>query len=346
MKTIEQMSLEEKIGQLFVITSPHRYPDGETIHLLTAFHASGIHIQEENVERFQQLSNFIARLQMYADKQLPLFIISDRYGGAYPTLAKKLTKTFTEKQLGTINNRLYTKQYAEYNAKLLHELGFNTMRRPPVYVDAVEDDSFGADPRRVAQHSVATIDGHRNAGTLSIAKIGKKQVETIFDANWERKPWIHNSSLLYPLYKAITNDVECLHVPMQTFAIDRDIDSDNAVTHIIEEKLQFSNVFTTSVSLAEANVEEQIETIVRALNHSVHLIMLDGSYNAQFRVIETIRQAVVDGEIEEKTIDIAVEKVLRIKKSLHVKQLARLDHSQLQTRLANNLTNKLQSLLE
>lgn len=340
------MSLEEKVGQLFTITSPHSYPDGETIHLLTAFHASGICIQEENVERLQQLSNFIARLQMYADKQLPLFIISDRYGGAYPTLAKKLTKTFTEKQLGTINNRLYTKQYAEYNAKLLHELGFNTMMRPPVHVDEGEDDSFGTDPRHVAQHSVATIDGHRNADTLSIAEIGKEQVEAIIDANWERKPWIHNNSLLYPLYKAIANDVECLHVPIQTFALDRNINSDNDVTHIIEEKLQFSNIFTTSVSLVEANVEEQIEPIVRALNHSVHLIMLDGSYNAQFHVIEAIRQAVVDGEIKEETIDIAVEKVLRIKESLHVKELARLDHSQLQTRLAIDLTNKLQSLLE
>lgn len=345
-KMIEQMSLEEKIGQLFVVTTPHSSHDGEIIHLLTSFHVSGVLIQHENVIRPQQLSNLIARMQMFANKELPLFIVSEHYGGEFPNLAKKLTKNFTEKELGIVNNRLYTKQYAEYKAKELCELNFNMIIKPPLHVSEDVKHSFGTEPKRVAHHSVATIDGHRKAGLLSVAKITPEQGVAIKRADWQRKPWIHNNSSLYPLHKVIKQNVDGVHIPFQMFETIAKPKSDDSVTRILEEYLQFSNACMTTVSLDEMNLEEQINTIVAAINHSVHLITLSGSYDAQWKTIEAIRQAVLHGEIERRVIERAVEKVLQLKEHIHVKELTQLNDDVFKSRRATDLIDKLENALK
>src|SRR5699024_5821417 len=108
---LDHLSLEEKIGQLFVVTTPEQKLTGELIHLVTGFHISGLLVRDENVVRPQQLRNLHARLQMYAHRERPLFLISDRFSNNYVAIEKQMLKSFTKKELGTINNRLYTKQY-------------------------------------------------------------------------------------------------------------------------------------------------------------------------------------------------------------------------------------------
>lgn len=338
---LDHLSLEEKIGQLFVVTTPEQKLTGELIHLVTGFHISGLLVRDENVVRPQQLRNLHARLQMYAHRERPLFLISDRFSNNYVAIEKQMLKSFTKKELGTINNRLYTKQYASYKGKGLYELGINTLLTNPLTISTSHSASFSDNPRHVAQHCEAMIAGLNDAQLKAFVTIDEQQIEELVQVSLEGKRLVPSDSLLYPLYKVLKNNDIGIHIPLEWL---QNIEKNEQISHlfqVLHEQFSFANVHATSMTLQEQKLDEQMEAIKRAIQHGCKLFIINGTYKAQIKLIESVREAVLTHEIEEETIDRAVMNVLRMKENIHVQQLEKLKPHALKPRLASELTDKL-----
>src|SRR5699024_6277657 len=105
-----------------------------------------------------------SNLQLYSDKSMPLFIAAQQETGS-----KGMTSIPSQQTLGTINNRLYTKQAADIVGKEMVATGINMNLGPDLSLSKDNATSFSEHITLVAQHGRATVEGYQKHGIISAA---------------------------------------------------------------------------------------------------------------------------------------------------------------------------------
>lgn len=166
---IESMSLEEKIGQLFIVnlelldTSKGNFYEHKRItkqmkESLQKFPVGGVIFFSRNIEKRKQTRKLINRLQKNSD--IPLFVTVDEEGGDVARIGaneKMKTETFpTMEEIGRTQDEDYVYQMASTIGREIGELGFNVDFAPVADVRTSELNqeigtrSFGDDPDKVS----------------------------------------------------------------------------------------------------------------------------------------------------------------------------------------------------
>src|SRR5690625_1386862 len=122
---LESFTLEEKVGQLFMVGFNGLEPNGDIINLITKYHVGGICYFSRNLKTPKQVHKLSTELQSYANIKTPLFLSIDQEGGMINRITEGITVSPNNMALGAINNRLYTKQIAEIVARELGAMGIN-----------------------------------------------------------------------------------------------------------------------------------------------------------------------------------------------------------------------------
>src|SRR5699024_5963893 len=120
---LEEMSIDEKIGQLFMVGVDGTAVNSDHIHLLKTYHVGGIYYKEHNVKHPKQVHRFSEKLQSYADVHHPLFIATKQNGGQLNTIQDKTTPGLAPQRLGHLKNRVYTKRFAHLMGHELKNMG-------------------------------------------------------------------------------------------------------------------------------------------------------------------------------------------------------------------------------
>lgn len=195
---VKNMSLEEKIGQLFLVnfesldkTNGSYYEFREItdqmIKNLKKYNVGGVVFFSRNIETREQTMKFIADLQK--NTRIPLYISVDEEGGEVARIANnnnmQTTKFPTMEEVGAMNDTEYTYNMGSTIGKEIKELGFNLNFAPVADVKTNENNteigsrSFGDTAKLVSkmvkqmvlglqeQNVSATLKhfpGHGNAG--------------------------------------------------------------------------------------------------------------------------------------------------------------------------------------
>lgn len=170
--TASRMTLEEKVGQLFM-PAVYASADGATLRLLRGYvadcHVGGIVLLKGTLEEAALLADTLASMSPTG-----LFIAIDAEWG----LSMRLdgAPEFPDNcRLGATADELMMYDYGREMARECRLTGINMLLGP--VVDVVESRrsvigrrSFGADPHRVADLAVAYARGVESGGVLSVAK--------------------------------------------------------------------------------------------------------------------------------------------------------------------------------
>src|SRR5699024_4039115 len=149
---IDSLTLEEKVGQLFVVGFNDTKITDDVIHLMSYFKVGGLLYRKENVHSIKQLHKLSTNAQFYAKTGLPLFLAMEQAGVDANTVSKGRTISPSQATIGRANNRLYTTQMAEIVAKELRGIGVN-MNFAPVLNENNEDEKhFGDNVDHIAKH--------------------------------------------------------------------------------------------------------------------------------------------------------------------------------------------------
>src|SRR5690625_3388790 len=122
---LKSMSIEEKVGQLFMVGFDGYEANGDIINLITKYNVSGICYFSRNLKDPKQVHTLSTKLQSYAKKDFPLFLTIDQEGGMVNRLTEGITISPSNMALGALNNRVYTKRIAEIVAQELRAMGVN-----------------------------------------------------------------------------------------------------------------------------------------------------------------------------------------------------------------------------
>ena len=198
---LEQLTLEEKIGQLFMLRLPWQTTavNSNIRNTMEQIPVGGIILFGDNVNSVQQVQTLTADLQNLA--RLPLFISTDEEGGRVSRVGRLFEGGATPPafEIGREGNPQLAYEMGQLNAERLLSLGINMNFAPVADIwsnpanTVIGNRAFGHTPEEVSLGVVATIDGLQDSGVFAVLKHFPGHGDTYEDSHFQLA--FHNHGL-------------------------------------------------------------------------------------------------------------------------------------------------------
>jgi beta-N-acetylhexosaminidase len=170
---IAHMTLDEELGQLFLVALAGTDYNANNAGMIEQMHAGGIILYAINMTSVSQTRTLIATAQAHAD--FPLIVVTDEEGGWVDRLKQFYGFRPSATMIGQNGSPDYAYSQGERTGQDMAALGFNTDFAPDVDVQLVDgpDQSsrtFGSTPDAVSSLAGAYLNGLQNAGVIGTLK--------------------------------------------------------------------------------------------------------------------------------------------------------------------------------
>ncbi|MFG6120959.1 glycoside hydrolase family 3 protein [Thalassobacillus sp. B23F22_16] len=347
---IQHMTMEEKIGQLFMV---HVYgetptdPNYEDTNLkqnrgvknfkemIEQYHIGGVIYfnwtanigTPIDFEQVNALSNGLQEIAMDQRMPIPLMIATDQEGGVVARVTEPATVFPGNMALGATRSTDYARQSSEIMGMELISLGINMDLAPVLDVNVNPENpvigvrSYSENPDLVADMGAAQVEGYQNENVMATAKHFPGHGDTNVDSHYG-----------LPI---INHDLETLHeVDLKPFkaAIDAGIDaimpahivvpalddsglpatlSKPILTDLLRGEIGFDGVIITdSLGMSGANVVPADRVPVEAFKAGADILLNPPNVPLAY---DAMIEAVKSGEISEKRVDESVFRILETK---------------------------------
>jgi beta-N-acetylhexosaminidase len=354
---IDQMTLEEKIGQLLVIGAKGTTFSDEMDNLILNFHVGGVIIMGENVStklELLQLMNDIKKAN--EPNKNPLFLSVDEEGGRVSRLPAGLPKLPTSEKIGELNDDSIGYRAGAYLAGVLNEFGYNMNFAPVLDVNSnprnpvIGDRSFGSDPYQVAKLGISAMHGMMDNGIIPVVKHFPGHGDTVVDSHKalpkveKTLESLHNVELV-PFQKVIEEGADVVMVAHILFpALDPDYPSSMSktiITGLLRKDMQFEGVIITDDLTMGAITNDYTipEAAVQSFIGGSDLLLIVRNYEGQIATIKALKKAITTGEITEERLNESVKRILSLKEKYSLSDEV---HEKVDVDKLNKLYDKLQ----
>jgi beta-N-acetylhexosaminidase len=342
-KTLRKMSLEEKVGQLFMIWTRAEFLNvhsPEYLHLrdtMNKYHvgsfAMTVRYEPPFLYRNQpyEAADLLNRLQQ--DSRLPLLIAADFELGVSNRLYAA-TSFPNAMAIGASGHLEHAEAFGRITGQEARAIGVHWNFFPVADVNSnpenpiINTRSFGEDPQQVGEYVSAYIRGAHSAGLLTTAKHFPGHGDTATDSHLGVAQVTGNrdrleSVELPPFRKAIAAGVDSVMVAHVTVpALDSNPNavatvSPSIVAGLLKHELHFPGIVVTDAldmagltRLYSADIGREAVDAFKAGND---LLLIPPDLDAADRAMLA---AVRSGEIPESRLDESVLKILKLKASL------------------------------
>lgn len=316
---LESLTLEQKVGQLFLLGHSDLNVSGDLINLITKYHIGGIAYTGHQRQNPKKVAHFSSTIQKYSNQQTPLFIaISEDSARSI----EEMTNLPNKLALGALDNRLYSKKIAEIVGEQLNNLGINMIFSPNLNLSKNETSDqytlfpFGENVKKVKKHAADMIQGFKKEKVIPIPNC----FPTV-ENNGHILP-INEHSLI-PFMYAIQQGIDIL---MISHAEDTSI-SPQIIKEGLREKIGYEGIIMTDSleKLTQNNQYELHEAAILALKAGADIIYLNESMEKQQATIDAVIKAVKAGELDEAEIDESVRRILSVKNKYQLSELTTFD---------------------
>ncbi|BFH61639.1 beta-N-acetylhexosaminidase [Paenibacillus azoreducens] len=331
---ISKLSLEQKIGQMFICGFHSLVPDDQIRKLIEDYHLGGVIYFRRNIDKPQQVASLSASLQKLAADHgnLPLWIAIDQEGGMVARIDhKQISRIPGNMALGATDHPDYSYEVSKISAEELLQLGINMNFAPCLDVNnnphnpVIGVRSFGENPDKVSEHGAAVIKAFQEKGLSAAAKHFPGHGDTNVDSHMGLATVEHDVERLQqvelkPFIKAIQQGVDVIMTAHVIFpAIEPEpipaTLSRSVLTGLLREDLAYDGIIVTDCleMHAIAKFFGVGEGAVKAVEAGADVVLVSHTLSDQIEAIEAVKNAVRSGRISEKTIDAAVERILKLK---------------------------------
>jgi beta-N-acetylhexosaminidase len=310
---VEEMSLEEKVGQMLMPDFRNWQMAGETKatgltemndevgSIIEKYHLGGVILFAENIVDTEQTVRLVDGLQA-ASEEIPLLITIDQEGGIVTRLQSG-TNLPGNMAVGATRNEKYAYQTGKIIGKELAALGINVNFGPVVDVNNNSENpvigvrSFSSNPELVAKLGIQTIKGLQSQNVAATTKHFPGHGDTAVDSHYGLPlvPYDKErlrSVELVPFQKAIDAGVDMMmtaHVQFPAFDDTTYISKKNGqeimvpatlskkvITGLLREEMGFDGVVVTDALNMKAIADHfgQEEAVVLALKSGVDIALM------------------------------------------------------------------------
>ena len=333
---IGKMSLKEKIGQLFIISTDSLDYDGATEmtgqmrERLLKYRPGGILFFGFNIESRKQIKKFIKGLK--TSERIPMFYAVDEEGGDVARIANTegmgTTKFPPMRQIGLTGDESKAAEVGDTIGKEISELGFNLDFAPVVDISTNEENteignrSFGDTSDLVAMMAAAEVpalQSHHVSATLKHfpgqgdtgedTHRGAVELETTIDRLRKTEFVPFDAGI-----KAGADLVMVSHVSVKSVTGQETPASlsELMITDILRDELNFKGVVITDAMNMKSITKfyDSDAAAVMALQAGCDIILMPDDFDSAY---EGVLDAVREGVIDEEKINEAVARILTVK---------------------------------
>ncbi|CAM4258122.1 glycoside hydrolase family 3 protein [Nocardiopsis rhodophaea] len=326
---LSEMELEDKVGQLLVLTASGTTPEVDA-QAIEDFRPGGFIYFPENLESAEQIAGLSNGLQERAADTgagVPLFLGIDQEQGMVARLP--IGARFPDAMaVGATGDVEQARTLARATADELGALGINLDYAPVADVNSQADNpvigirSFGSDPDAVSEMAVAEAEEFQASGVVPVAKHFPGHGDTDVDSHTglptidkSREEWERTD--LPPFRAAVDAGVDAM---MTAHVVMPRLDGSGApatlspdiIGGILRDELGYDGVVTTDAlnmdGVRQAN--DDGENAVRAILAGADQLLMPPDPQA---AVTAVTDAVEKGRISEKRLDESVLRILKLK---------------------------------
>jgi beta-N-acetylhexosaminidase len=330
------MSLEDKVGQMLIITIPGTKLSGDTQSIIKGCRPGGIVLYANNIASLEQTVQLTDQLQN--SSRIPLVIAIDEEGGLVSRLPFG-TAFPGAMALGAACSVEYARAVGQATGEELKALGINTDLAPVLDVTGPRQNTlgvraFGSDPRLTADLSSAYIKGLQEAGVAATAKhfpgLGRATIDAhqglpVINANQEQLQSVD----LYPFQQAFGQGLDMImtaHAAYPALDPTRNNPGENSpgdylpatlssriLTDLARNQMGFQGIIVSDALNMKAispRFGSQEQAAIAAVKAGVDVVMV---YSKPKTVHRRLVDAVKRGEIPEARINASVKRLLALK---------------------------------
>lgn len=323
-KTLAQMSLEDKIGQMMVTGIEKEYMTDEEEHMIRMGRVGGLVFLGHNIKSEDQFKTLI---QSLPTPSIPLFLSVDQEGGRVERLPSQNGPFMSAYSLGQKPELAYDQ--GEKLGQSVKAYGLNLNFAPVLDVFSNPDNkvigtrAFGSDPDLVARVGTDVMEGIKNQGVIPCVKHFPGHGDTVVDSHVGLPTVNHNLERLMsfewrPFKEAIDEGapmVMTAHILVS--AIDSEYPatlSEKVINGHLRKSLGFEGVVITDDLVMGAISSNYSDAFVarQALVAGVDLLLVSNNDKIS-NMTQAIKNSVNTGEISVERIDESVFRILRLK---------------------------------
>lgn len=329
-KLLEEMTLEEKIGQMMIIHYREPKLDETLNNMLKTIKPGGFIFFKENLVTYEDSLELIKNIKDSA--KIPMFLSIDQEGGKVDRLKTIKGISFsnmpTMSEIGKTNDEEIaygTGAQIAHNLKML-DLNMNFAPVLDIYSNpkntVIGTRSFGDNAEIVSKMGLALSKGLKDNNIIPVYKHFPGHGNTETDSHIDlpivskTKEELLKEEII-PFQKAIANDADVimighLAVPSITNSYIPASLSKKIITSFLKEEIGYQNLVITDALNMKAltNNYSEKEIIEKSINAGVDILLMpENPINA----VNVIKEGITSGSIKEEQINNSVKKILNLK---------------------------------
>ena len=333
---LDNMTLDEKIGQMITIGIDGYSVDDTAKQLITDKKVGGVILFKNNISDSNQLLQLINDIKgINSTNKIPIFISVDQEGGRVNRLPSEIKSLPSNEVVGNKNDNKLAYDIGKNIGYALGSFGFNMDFAPVLDVNSnpnntvIGDRSFSNDKDKVASLGASEINGFKDSNIISVAKHFPGHGDTSIDSHYALP--IINKTLdelksveFVPFKKSIEEKVPAImvsHILMPQIDANKPASmSKTIITDILRKDLKFHGLIVTDdMTMGAVTNDLDITTAcINAINAGADLLLVCHGYDNEINVINAIKDAVNNGIISIDTINSSVYKILSLKENYKI----------------------------
>ncbi len=330
------MTLEQKVGQLFIIGFPQQRVDPQLEAFIKKYKISSFILFKRNFLSLSQVAKMNSQLQTIAlstTNSVPIIAV-DQEGGQVARVPTR-PQIPNAMSIGQTQDSELAYSLGQETAKIIRTLGFNMNLAPVLDISSPDADSFigqrsfGSDAERVSSVGVALSRGLLDQAVIPTAKhfpgVGSvsgdpHRVAVEYSASAESlfakdlRPF-SDFSKLGPNTAIMLSHLSYPSLdPSNTPATL----SQEIIKSVLRKKVGFNGLIVTDDIQMKglANFKTPYDAALAALKAGADIVMMTWSFKDQAKAIEKVRAAVASGELSEEELTEKVSRILLVKQYL------------------------------
>lgn len=328
---IDNMTLQEKIGQLLIVGFDGITLDDNITNLIRNKYIGGVIFFRNNIDSLTGVVNLVNQFkEINRGNKVPLFISVDEEGGVVSRVPQEFKKLPSASYVGSFNSEEISYKEGEIIANELKLMGYNMDYAPVLDIlsnsqnTVIGNRAFGEISEVVSNLAVEVMKGIQDNEVIPVVKHFPGHGDTTLDSHYGlplvEKTLDELKSLEFiPFENAIKNGADAI---MISHILLKNVDSENPATmskvivsNILRESMGFKGVvITDDMTMGAITQNYDIgEASVKAIEAGVDIVLVCHGYDNEMKVINSIEEAVASEVISEERINESVYRILYLK---------------------------------
>lgn len=336
MKKIDELKLEEKIGQLFMVGIKGKEIDKNIRTLITEYKVGGVILYRKNYSNYDEMLKLINKLkEINSNNPIPLFIAVDQEGGRVNRMPKEFKNLSSAKKMALKDDIDIIKNSGRILGKMLFETGINMNFAPVMDIQnfpdnhPIGDRCYGDNAEKVCKYSLEVMKEIQKQNVISVIKHFPGHGATNKDSHFFL-PMIGKtieemeSTDLIPFENAIKNGADSIMISHLLFKkIDRKFPvslSSKFITKYLRKKYRYNGLLISDdIKMKSVNFFYGPKyASIKALKAGNDIVMMRIPYKNQIEIINKVKKMIEHKSYPEYKINKKVNRILKLKEKYNI----------------------------